>query len=352
MTDLGQGELARLLRERYGLAATSVESVARGQATVNYQVWADETAYFVKHYQAGCDIDAEREAIGQSERAGRHGLPVAPVCRTTEGETIARDGSLVVSVWHWVDGEVVSTGLTPAQQHAAGSALGRIHRLFADQPESHRPAPHVQQWLAADAEALRARVDDLLGTIAARDRMDEFDRTARRTLTERRAALDQLPDLLAGLPELSTQVLHGDYSAVNLLFQGDQLAAVLDFRPPEPFLPAYELGRIAFDPRTVCLRDDWRDSALTLVEAYLHTNPDAAARDVTACARVAAIQLLTSLYGIKEHYRSSGLLQDDLDRFWEQRHRTATTLLEHLPELEHALNTLTGHHGKCHDTGR
>ena len=48
---------------------------------------------------------------------------------------------------------------------------------------------------------------------------------------------------------------------MNLMFRSDQLAAVIDFRPPDPFLVAYELGRIAYDPRTVALARDCQDDA-------------------------------------------------------------------------------------------
>ncbi|WP_445189127.1 phosphotransferase [Pseudonocardia sp. Cha107L01] len=61
---------------------------------------------------------------------------------------------------------------------------------------------------------------------------DDFDEIAARTLVERRAEWERIPDPLTGLPELSCQVLHGDYSSANLLFDSEALAAVVDFSPP------------------------------------------------------------------------------------------------------------------------
>src|SRR5262249_52688548 len=148
-------------------------------------------------------------------------------------------------------------------------SLGRIHRAFADHPASAQPAPEVQGWLAPDLNAIQTMIDKLRRIIADRSEPDDFDRLAEQTLSERREQLRHAPDLLAGLPELTTQVLHGDYSAMNLLFDKDHIAAVLDFGSPVPFLLAFELGRIAFDPRTVVLDKDWITSATTLVQAYL-----------------------------------------------------------------------------------
>lgn len=330
----------RLLRDAYGLTATGLERLPVGQGAVNYRVDCEHETVFAKAYPDGTDLDGERAGIEQSELAGRHGVQVARVRPSLDGEPIAIGPHGALSVWPWVEGTTMTGGLRPAQQHAAGAALGRIHEAFAAHPASRGPAPAVAEWMAVDLEGLRATIDHLLVVIVARGPGDDFDAQAEHTLHERRADLGQMPGLLAGLPALSAQVLHGDYSAVNLLFTGDDLAAVLDFRPPRSFRPAYELGRIAFDPRSVALDPDWLDAAARLVAAYLDTNPHAVAEDVRACGRVALLQLLTSLYGVKQHYLKPGLLQDDLDAFWHLRHRTARTLLARLGDVEEALADL------------
>jgi alkylhydroperoxidase family enzyme len=136
------------------------------------------------------------------------------------------------------------------------------------------------------------------------------------------------------------QVLHGDYSPVNILFDGDELTAVIDFRPPDPFLIAYDLGRMAFYPNTVTRDKNWPKAAATLIRGYLQTNPTVLAIDIRACARVALRQLLGSLYGVTQHYLKPGLFPDELDEFWFLRHRTASTLLEHLADTDDLLAEL------------
>jgi hypothetical protein len=232
-------------------------------------------------------------------------------------------------------GHTVENGLNPAQQAAAGKMLGRIHAVFADHPASSGPSPKAEQWLNRNLAKREATIDHLLDIINNRAEHDEFDRQAAITLTERRDQLQRVRTLR--LPELRTQVLHGDYSPKNLLYQGDMLTAVVDFGPAVPFLTAWELGRIAFDPRSVVLDQGWVTSGITLVTAYLEANPRVPATDVAACARVALIQLATSLYGVKEHYLKPGLDQDDLDQFWLLRHRAASALLDRFEEVETAL---------------
>lgn len=339
-----QPELTAVLASAYGLPGIELERLPVGQVTVNYRARIGDQVLFVKHYQGSeRDLAAEQAAVDQTQLAGLHQVPVATPRPSTDGDTVVRRGGIAVSVWEWVPGMVVEDGLSPAQQHAAGHALGRIHTAFADHPAGSGPSARLEKWMNPDLDKLDATTGKLLGIAGERAQRDEFDEQALRTLAERRAVLPRIPELLAGLPPLTTQVLHGDYSAVNLLFQGDELTAVLDFLPPDPFLIAYELGRIAFDPRTVVLDKDWITAGVNLVGAYLQTNPNLPANDVTACARVALLQLLTSLYGVKQHYLKPGLIQEDLDQFWLLRHAAAERLLDHLGDVESAL-TQAAHH--------
>ncbi|MEU1940888.1 phosphotransferase [Streptomyces sp. NPDC020125] len=339
-----QSDLIAVLADTYGLHDAMLERIPAGQVTVNYRALVGDRVFFVKHYwNTETDLAAEREAIEQTRLAGLHGVPVAGVLPSIRGDTIVRQGGIVVSVWTWKDGETVDDGLDPAQQRAAGRALGRIHTGFAGHPASFGPSAKLDRWLHPDIAELDATAGELQEIAGRRRRRDAFDEQALRTLAERRAVLHRVPELLSELPQLTAQVLHGDYSPVNLLFQGDELTAVLDFLPPDPFLIAYELGRIAFDPRTVVLDEDWIASGTNLVSAYVQTNPRVRADDITACARVALLQLMTSLYGVRQHYLRPGLLQADLDQFWLLRHAASQRLLTGLGDVESAL-TRVAHH--------
>ncbi len=330
----GPAAATALLESQFGLSVQSLDRLPIGQGTVNYRAQTDAGLVFVKSYPVGADLPAESAGIRLSALAAGAGVPVARPLALKGDTFIAELAGSAASVWEYVDGHVVETGLSHAQIDAAGAALGAIHRTFASLPESRGPAPQVDSWLAFDTDGFTATTDRILAVIAARGEPDEFDEIAGQTLRERRTQAGYIPALIDGLPSLTAQVLHGDYSAVNLMFRGEELAAVIDFRPPDPFLVAYELGRIAYDPRTVTLASDWQDDASALISAYQRVNPHVAPSDIAFSARAALIQLLTSLYGVKNHYLRPGLLQHDLDAFWLQRHRAATALLENLPAIE------------------
>jgi homoserine kinase type II len=346
-TATGPGEVAALLRTRYGLAAVGLARLDMGQGTVNYRATVPgHDDVFVKCYPPGTNLDAELEAITLTGLAARHGVPVATVIPAAGGQAIAASGPTAISAWQWMPGSPGRAGLTACQAEQAGSALGRIHAAFAQLPASSGPAPQTARWREdMDVHGLRATIGQLRSIIARRaaeGKASKFDAIADQTLAERDRDLDRVPGLLASLPHLSSQVLHGDFAPVNMLFGDGQLTAVLDFRPPDPFLIAYDLGRAAFFPTTIARGPGWPDAARDLVAAYLDANPAVPAADIRACARVALLQLLKSLYGVKQHYLRPGLIQDDIDTFWLQRHAAVTILLNRLAEADDLLGDLAG----------
>lgn len=336
--------LATALAHHYDLPDTALAPVQGGQNTINLRAVSGGREVFVKTYPPGADLDTELGAIALSERAGAHGVPVAPLIRDRDGHLLHTGNPVAFSVWEWVDGHVVTR---PDQHHCvqAGHALGRIHDAFIGLPvtAADREASRFG-WRTVDVDKLAATVDRLLTAIRERPEQDAFDAVAATTLAERRTMLTHLPALADQVDEeLTVQVLHGDYSPVNLLYTADgteELAAVLDFGPPRPDLIAYDLGRMAFYPHTVTGPGDWMALADAFITAYLDARPQARGADVRACGRIALLQLLRSLYGVKQHYLKPGLDQAALDDFWQLRHQTAHTLLDHLPDIDRMLHGL------------
>lgn len=343
-----------VLAEQYGINVADLAPVAVGQHTVNRRARTEDGSrdVFVKTYVGGpdgaADLAAERAAIELATLAGDHGVPVAPAVPNLRGELIDTSTRVPLSVWEWMPGSIVAAP-DPRQSAHAGETLARIHVTFAHLPASVHsdPVAATRAWRAVDITKPLATIDQLQALIAQRSgsgRADAFDLQAAEDLAERRDMLNRLPVIAGQLPDrLHTQVLHGDYSPVNLLFNGDHVTAVLDFSPPRPGLISYDLGRIAVYPTMLTGRHDWPEVALALISAYRRTNPTAPDPDIRACIRIALIQLVRSLYGITQHYLAPGLYQHDLDEFWRARHSAARTLWRHLTSLDDALDDMVNH---------
>jgi len=326
----------------YGMDAIGADRLSRGEGGFNFRVKTSGQHYFVKFHRQPLNVDAELAAVQLTCTAAAAGVPTATIVPTRDGQLVAVDDDRLLTAWEWVEADPGNDGMTLQQAGNAGEVLGLIHREFAYHPVSCEPSLELPRWMGRTAKSVRIRIDRLHAHLASLPRTappDPFDEVAALTLAERSTDLAHLSPLITALPRLTTQVLHGDFSPINLLFNGPHVATVVDFQPPTPFLIAYELGRLAFFPGLL-RSHDWLAGAHSVLSGYLRTNAQVAPTDIRACGRVALIQLLTSLYGVEQHYLSPGMFPDRLDRFWIRRHRMARTLLDSLDITDRMLNII------------
>ena len=322
--------LAEALKRRYRCEVRSISRIAKGMGTTNWLVRTSGADYFLKQYPPGADVAGEAAALKLSQEARAAGLPVPLVIPSAAGESLWSEGDLTLALFEHFPDTTSGTALSRSEMAQAGHTLARLHTWLRDRPARRDTAG---EWLVLEAGRKRAAFERYLEAIDKREEQDEFDR---RTVPLLRRRLDLLPraaSLVASLPSLARQVLHGDYSLWNILFRGGRIVAVVDFRPPERFLPAFEIGRAALAPETVTTGPGWHGKALAFVEAYCRVNRDIGRADVEFAPHVWAIQLVRSEYGVRQHYFGPVERQTSLDRFWFQRCRAADMILDDLDRL-------------------
>jgi homoserine kinase type II len=287
--------------------------------------------WFAKVYRDRGALERERAAVELAEFARAGGVPVPLVLRTRGGEVIEASGRLALSVWEFVAGaETAEGGLTGRRWPAVGTALGRLHRRLADHPAASpdlRPAAGL-----CDLDHARTGFEQLLMAYGER-RLDGFEAWAMEAARERLALLDRVAVILAELPELTVQVVHGDLAAPNLLLRGDEVAAMIDFQPPTPRHLSWELARIACDPRTVLLGDQWIAGVLELVAAYRDEHPAVRSEDLVSLVSVGCAYTLASTYPLGEPLKITGPIEDSLQEYGRARHQAALVLLDRRDEV-------------------
>ncbi|MFE7404717.1 phosphotransferase enzyme family protein [Isoptericola sp. NPDC057559] len=322
------GPVASLLAEAYGVRVGRVERVPAGTATDNFvATGGDGTRLFVKAYRTLAEVPAARAAAALTEFAGRGGTPVPHLHRTARGKVIARGHGLVASVWAFVDGaRTAEGGLRGDLWSAVGTAVGRLHRHLATHPSAlptTRPAAGL-----VDVGAATARYDRLLDEYRRRGVEDDFEAWARDALAERRALLPRVGRMLAALPPLTVQTLHGDLAAPNVLLRGDAVAAVIDFQPPTEGYLAWEVARIACDPRTLVTNPGWRDGLPALLDAYRLAHPAVRPDDLAAVVAAGSAYTLASTYPLGAPVHEPGTVDDTLRTYARQRHDAALVMLD------------------------
>lgn len=215
--------------DAYGLGAVEeVRLVAEGLMNRNWRVVAEGRAFAVKQV---LDVKPEQARFQHQVtiELARDGIALPAPLPTRSGETLAQVRDAVFAVHPWVDGRGVAALEWSARQCAqAGTTLGRIHLALARVlPAACAPRrPTVPR-----TETALREVDRYLTLIAQNDGAEDFDRVAVDRLHQRRRLLAAMAHLR---PEEGRWLepagyVHGDYHDLNLLWEGEDVVAVLDW---------------------------------------------------------------------------------------------------------------------------
>ncbi|MFC9620128.1 phosphotransferase enzyme family protein [Streptomyces sp. NPDC056930] len=333
--------VAGILTLFFRTVPTAVSEGPAGTATRNYVARdSDGARWFVKAYPAGTDLDAERQALAlaQFTRLGR--IPVPVVRQTLDGDLIAAAGGMAVSVAAFVENaETAEGGLSGNRWAAVGETVGCLHRTLARHPAG--PPRRVPAREVCDVKRARQRLDRLLALFAKRPPASGFPAWARESAARRLDALPAVAAMVKGLPTtLTVQTVHGDLASPNLLLRGQHVAALIDFRPPGHRSPAWELGRIVLDPRTVLAEPQWPTGLAEAVAAYRAANPALPAEELLAVPRLAAAYLACSVYPLSEAVDDPAAVTPELEAYGHNRQAAMTELCERLTEAEEVLHEL------------
>ncbi|MFC7220661.1 phosphotransferase enzyme family protein [Streptomyces polyrhachis] len=326
--------VAALLRTEYGITAQTMAPTARGTETYNYRVESGEGPLFVKVYPPAADLDQARRAAALAHFTARAGLPV-PALHPTTDRRLTTDGDPPLSVWEFVPHTgTAESGFTGTQWEAAGAALGHLHRVLAAHPDA---APVRQPaYKACDFDRghrrLTATVEGYRAKAASGRPLTEFEAWAQQAAAEKLALLPRIAPLLDTLPALTVQIVHGDLTTPNLLLDGDDVAAIVDFRPTVARFAAWELARLGADPRSILATPHWLQGLARFTAAYRDAHPHGLPEDLTHMIAVGACYTINSTYPLAEPLRAPATVDKRLETYARARHAASMTMLRHLED--------------------
>lgn len=248
LTPLSLEDARPLLRE-FGMELSSLRSLDAGSVNSNFRAWDDRgKSWFVRLYEEQGVHGAARE-VAMSEALAAAGVPVARALCPRGAWPVHRGKPLGVAPW--LEGtSLCQARVTPLHARVVGQALARVHSVTLEGLEEGRFGPR-------ELEERLARVhregDEQLRTLAKR-----VEHELRRWVPRRRQ------DLPRGL-------IHGDLFRDNVLWDGERLAALLDFESASLGAFVYDL---AVTTLAWCYGDDF-DAALVaaMVEGYQQVRP-------------------------------------------------------------------------------
>ena len=215
---------ARELGARYGLEVSSVQALRVGSVNSNFRL---ETAagrrFFLRVYEEQGLVGARRE-LGMIEELARLGIPTPAPLERVSGGKVAEHAGKPVGLHPWVEGEILCFArITPLVARQLGRALARVHACserLTEIPEG------------------RFRVQDLYSRLEHVERVDGSYAADSAQIRQRLVHYTQLLDSAGPLPR---GLIHGDLFRDNVLWQGGELRALLDFESASLGVFGYDL---------------------------------------------------------------------------------------------------------------
>lgn len=186
----------------------ALEAIAEGIQNTNYRVETDKERLVLTLFEERTDADVLPFCLGLTAHLAARGFPAATPMMDRAGCWLGRLNGRDAALVEWKPGDWLRAPSLQAQA-TAGATLARLHLQGADFPEERANPLGPAAWLAlAERCAIAATGED------------------RRLLDRVEAALERL----GGPPrDLPYGPIHADFFPDNVLFEGDQVAGVIDF---------------------------------------------------------------------------------------------------------------------------
>jgi len=249
-TALDLPDLTKILAP-FDLRPRRVRALEAGTINSNYRVETDGGTVFVRVNEGKSEADVRWEAA-LLWHLGVRRFPTPQPLRKSDGAPYFLHEGKPVSVFPWVAGRHVDGGGIGVEHVArVGAVLAELHRTAASFGE-RREGIYTFGHIARRVDRMRAdpRVAEVLPALDEEIAFVEAERAA----------------------ELPSGIIHGDLFPDNVLWKGDEIAAVLDFEQAS-------VGRYAYDLAVAMLAWCWSGAdvddarAEALVTAYARVRP-------------------------------------------------------------------------------
>jgi homoserine kinase type II len=191
--------------------------IPQGSVNSNHVLETGRGRFFVRIYEERGLAEAEAD-VALAKKLSARGVPTPPPIEDAEGRALFLVRTKAAAVFPWIEGHMIcQAGVTEAHARAVGAALAKMHLAARD----------------IDVGKGRFRIEDIRARLGAIE--DPSYRHARvvleTALSDHRRA--------AGLPRGLT---HGDLFRDNVLWNGGNIAALLDFESASNDVLVYDLA--------------------------------------------------------------------------------------------------------------
>ncbi|MGE0323344.1 MAG: homoserine kinase [Polyangiaceae bacterium] len=251
LTPLDRSAAAAIV-QGYGLELTEFEPLAAGSVNSNFRIDTAQGRFFLRIYEEQAAEGAVRE-LELLRGLAAAGVPTTVPPLRLDGASVSHHQGKPVALYPWVEGDIVCTErAVPERCEAVAEALARVHLAGGSLPE--------QPPSRFDVDALRQR----LSTIQ-REAPPELCRAAK-----------EIEGLLPGVEQarvadLPQGLIHGDLFRDNVLWNGPDVAALIDFESASQGVFAFDLMVLIL---SWCFRDHFElERVRAMLRGYQSVRP-------------------------------------------------------------------------------
>lgn len=294
-----ESEIRTAVWHHYGLPVQSVERIARGSAAL-FKLHIDGAPCILKVFQPKLRADSILREVHVTDFLRQNGLAVPEYIPCRNGEYYFTQGCRVVILQKFIPGQTREKSCSTGKElRDSAKLLAQIVNVLEHYPyDDLLPCDAAKYGSAARLLQARAAYADLMASARA-DAAHGADICG--DLQDRIAMIDRVldADALVDMNALTVRRSHGDYSVLQLLYDGDEIRAVLDFVNAGRVPVAWELIRsYSYADRT------FSAARLAAYANEYRRYADLSLDDLRYMPYIYLGQLLGSTYGYKQYLQT------------------------------------------------
>lgn len=312
-TVLSAQSICELLKEQYGIAVTDIERLPLGSANC-YRISAGSKNYFLKELQSKFTEDKIIEEANLVNFLASRGIPVARFYATRTGEVVFTYEGHVICLEDFVEGQAYGYDNLP--EHLLPKVAAMLGRIHAALKNYSLPTDMGKDWIAAySAEKLAGQYDALLDAALHLKNDSNADRIIK-DLRYKKELAYRLGDYKEYFNGITYTASHGDYQGCQMIFDGDNIKAVIDFSGARTLPVVWEIMRSFVQTSQECNHTAIINTRAfcDYVREYLKYAP-LTEKDMLAMPYIYLFQLARSKFGYPQYLNSDSEDREQLLKF-------------------------------------
>jgi len=312
-TVLNDNIVAGILSQQYGFNFVSMKKLDLGSANC-FRVYDGKQYYFLKEFQSSFSEDTIIQEAKLLDFLTLQGIPTTYFYKTLSGQYVTTHQGHIICLEEYIVGQAYDyDDLPPYLLPSVGKMLGKLHQVLKNYPLL---IDMSDEWLASfSANDLIAQYDALIQMASSQANDRNTNRIIEDLQYKKQLAVrcEEYKRYYKGITYCST---HGDYQGCQLIFEENEIKAVIDFSAASCLPVTWEIMRSFVQSCNDCRMNGTINIAAfcDYVRRYLQFSPLTKA-DMIAMPYVYLFQLARSKYGYPQYLNSDSEDKDRLLRF-------------------------------------